>query len=756
MSDQLKIKKKLVIKKNDSAGSISTKLAQKQKEVSDLNKEKVPNPPENTIRLQPNWEPKETGYRFADTNNIQPVKAPVVEKPLETNIPPEVSSKPVVKSDLIVHKVKETPGLIQNVLKKPAVVSASDTALARQKAKLREEVLKQEEHKKFFIRHQSKPGSKFEGNAKYNYQSSIPKEIKVTEYIQVGELAKKMNLKTSDLLSKLMSLGVMVTITQSIDSDTVALVAEEFGCKVQVVSLYEETLIQEEKDDNALLTTRPPIVTIMGHVDHGKTSLLDAIRATAIAAQEVGGITQHIGAYQVNSAKGPITFLDTPGHEAFTAMRARGAVLTDIVILVVAANDGVMPQTLEAYQHARDAKVPMIVAINKIDLDGANPEKVKQELSKHNLIPEEWGGETPFVEVSALKKINLDRLKDTIIAQSELMELKSNANRSASGVVIEAKLDQGRGAVATVLVRNGTLKIGDNVIVGLRGGKVRALFDSWGNKVKTATPSTPVEILGLNGVPQAGDTFHVMQSEREMKEILEKREELFRQQQAQQIKKVKLENFNDAIEDGKMKELKIIIKADVLGSTEALANSLLKLSNNELRVNIILSGSGEITESDVMLAVAAKAIIIGFSTRANAKVRAVADHERVLIYHFKIIYEAIDMVKLALQGMLTPDIQENILGEVKVRDLFKISALGTVAGCMVTSGTIKRNAKIRVIRDGASIYEGGIKALKRFKDDASEVREGFECGILLDNFNDLKIDDVLECFELKQVARMME
>ena len=911
MSDQLKIKKKLVIKKNESTGSISAKLAQKQKEITDLKKEnESPVAPSTPIRTQPLWEPKETGRKFVDTDKIQPPPIPsvVVTVPatevVETIAVPvsiveeitssanQVSNLPVVEDTGLINNPvppkkhssnndgqpyqqrtdasgqpyqqrtdasgqpyqqrtggtgqpyqqrtggtgqpyqqrtggtgqpyqqrtggtgqpyqqrtggtgqpyqqrtggtgqpyqqrtggtgqpyqqrtggtgqpyqQRTGGTGQPYQQRTGgtgqpyqprtpnplipVVPPAITSTSWQKTKLREELIKQEEHKKFFIRNQSR-----DANSKYNYQSSIPKEIKITEYIQVGELAKKMNLKTSDLLSKLMSLGVMVTITQSIDADTVSLVAEEFGCKVQVVSLYEETLIQEAKDDVDSLQVRSPIVTIMGHVDHGKTSLLDAIRTTAIAAQEAGGITQHIGAYQVSTPKGPITFLDTPGHEAFTAMRARGAVLTDIVVLVVAANDGVMPQTIEAYQHAKSANVPVIVAINKIDLQDANPEKVKQELSKYNLIPEEWGGETPFIEVSGLKKMNLERLKETIVAQAELMELKANPNRNAYGAVIEAKLDQGRGAVATVLIRNGTLKIGDHVIVGLKGGKVRAIFDSWGNKIKSATPSTPVEILGLNGVPQAGDTFHVIPTEKEMKDILEKREELFRQQQAQEIKKVKLENFNDAIEDGKVKELKIIIKADVLGSTEALASSLLKLGNSEVRVNVILSSSGEITESDVMLAVAANAIIIGFNTRANAKVRSVAESERISIYHYKIIYEAIDMVRLAMQGMLTPDIQENILGEANVRDLFKISALGTVAGCMVTSGIIKRTAKVRVIREGVSIYEGSLKALKRFKDDASEVREGFECGILIDGYNDLKVEDSIQCFELKSIARKM-
>ena len=574
--------------------------------------------------------------------------------------------------------------------------------------------------------------------------------------MQVGTLSKKLNVKTSDLIAKLMQMGEMVNITQSIDADTAILAAEEFGCEAEVVSLYDETVIQDESEAKIDLITRYPVVTIMGHVDHGKTKLLDSIRKSDIVAQEAGGITQHIGAYQVSTPKGDITFLDTPGHEAFTAMRARGAMLTDIVVLVVSADDGVMPQTLEAIQHTQAAKVPIIVVINKIDLAEANPEKVKQELSQNSLVPEDWGGEIPFVEVSALKKINIESLKSQILAQAEMLELKADPKCRARGVTIEARLDQGRGAVATILVQNGTLRMGDCFVVGTQGGRVRAMFNSRGEKLKESGPSTPVEILGFFGVPQAGDPFHVMESEKAMKEIIEKRQELSRQRQAQQIKKVKLETLDDAIQEGKVKQLKLILKADVRGSVEAIQNSLEKLSNEEVNISIILKGTGEISESDVMLASTTNAIIIGFNVRANSKVRTIADKARINILYFSIIYQVIEKIKEAMEGMLSPDIKEEILGEAEVRDIFKISTVGTIAGSKVVSGVFKRNSDVRVIRDGVVIHESSVKTLKRFKDDVTEVKEGFECGILLEDFNDVKTGDILESFEEKEFAKTLE
>ena len=623
----------------------------------------------------------------------------------------------------------------------------------KSKSKLREEILKHEEHKKFFIKQRTQ---KNDLSDTFQKKSSIPKGIKITEYIQVGALAKKLNIKTSELISKLMKMGEMVTITQSIDSDTAILVAEEYGCRTEVVSLYDETVISEEKDTKESLKERPPVVTVMGHVDHGKTKLLDNIRKTDIISTEAGGITQHIGAYQVKANKGEITFLDTPGHAAFTAMRARGAMITDIVVLVVAADDGVMPQTLEALQHAKDAKVPIIVAINKIDLEEANPDKIKQELSSHDLVTEDWGGKTPYVEVSALTNKNLDKLNEIILAQAEILELSANNKRPAVGITIEARLDQGRGPVATVLVQKGTLKMGDSFVIGMEGGKIRAMFNSRGEKIKEAAPSTPVEILGLSGVPQAGDPFHVLSSEKSMKSIVEKRQELNRQQQAQQIKKVKSENFDDVIQEGKIKQFKVIIKADVRGSAEAIESSLQELSNEEVSLSIVLTGTGEISESDIMLASASNSMIIAFNVRANTKAKTMANKEGIAIYYFKVIYEIVDKIKEFIEGMLTPDIEEETLGEAEVRDLFKISSVGTIAGCMVSTGVVQRSAYVRVIREGTVTYEGTLKTLKRFKDDINEVKDGFECGILIDNFNDVKVGDRIECYKNKEVSKKLE
>ena len=715
------MKKKLVIKKTSKTGSISVKIAEKQK--------------------------KSKSSKIAQelTQKDEPVQSGLTEKQTATSEKHEsekIKLKFAQRSELTPTERRYSKGTGKSYQKE------------KEKSNLREEILKKEDHKKFFISQQvKKKQGTFDPHAE---RSSIPKEIKITEFIQIGALAKKLNVKTSSLITKLMQMGEMVTITQSIDADTAILVAEEFGCKAGVISLYDETVITEESDFKADLITRPPVVTIMGHVDHGKTKLLDMIRKTDIITQEAGGITQHIGAYQVSTPKGDITFLDTPGHEAFTAMRARGAMLTDIVVLVVAVDDGVMPQTIEAIQHTKEAKVPIIVAVNKIDVAETDFEKVRQELSQHGLVPEEWGGDTSFIKISALKGTNIDELKNQILAQAEMLELKADPRRRAVGITVEARLDQGRGAMATILVQNGTLKMGDCFIVGMEGGRVKAMFNSHGKKLKESRPSTPVEILGFSGVPQVGDPFHVMESEKEMKDIIRKRQELNRQQQAQQIRKVKLETLDDAIQEGKVKQLKIIIKADVRGSVEAIQTSLEKLSNEEVSLNVILTGTGEVSESDVMLASTANAIIIGFNVRANSKVRTIAEKEGVSIFYFSIIYEVIDKLKEAMEGMLSPDIKEEILGEAEVRELFKISSVGTIAGCKVGSGTIKRNSGIRVIRDGTQIHESYIQTLKRFKEDVAEVKEGFECGILVANFNDVKVGDALECFEKKQFTKTLE
>jgi len=719
MSDNSK-KKKLVLKKGNMGGkSIADKIVQHH-QAQDKQQEK--------------------------DAQIEKERQSLTKKNLfEAEKPEKATTEPgETKITIPVEKSPETPE------ERLAAKEKSKTS----KGYLREDILKKEEHKKFFIKAQSGKSPRAPGDV--SISTPVPKHIKITEYVRVGDLAKKLNLKTSDIIAKLMRMGVMATITQSVDAETASLVCAEYGCTAEVVSLYEETLIEEESDNKEHLIIKPPVVTIMGHVDHGKTKLLDALRETDIASGEAGGITQHIGAYQVVTPKGRITFLDTPGHEAFTAMRARGAQVTDIVVLVVAANDGVMPQTVEAIKHAQDAKVPIIVAINKIDLPEANQERVIQQLGNYNIVPEEWGGSSPMVGISALKKINLDKLEDTILTVAEMLQLKADPEKRAVGTVIEAKLDQGRGPVATVLISAGTISMGSPFIAGMESGRIRAIFNDRGEKIKTAGPATPVEILGLSGVPNAGDPFHVLASEKEAKTIMEKRQELNRQQQAQKIKKVKLENLSEVIRDGKIEDFKVIIKADVRGSVEAIKESLEKLTSSEIKVTVIYDGAGEITESDVMLASAANALIIAFNTRANSKVRDVADREGVEIRHYNIIYQVLDDVKMALVGMLSPDISEKNTGELEVRETYKISSIGVIAGCMVKSGVIKRNSMIRVIRGGSVIYTGKLKSLKRFKEDVAEVKESYECGILIDGYNDIKVEDIIEVYEKVETARTLD
>ncbi len=584
---------------------------------------------------------------------------------------------------------------------------------------------------------------------------AVPKSIDIMETISVSELAKKMNLKVSGIIQKLMDLGVMATINQIIDSETAQILAEEFECEVNIVSLYDETLIEETEDKEEDLKPRPPIVTIMGHVDHGKTTLLDYIRESKVAAGEAGGITQHIGAYKVSLDAGEIVFLDTPGHEAFTAMRNRGAKVTDIVILVVAADEGVKPQTVEALNHAKAAEVPIIVAVNKMDVEGANPERVKQQLSEYELLPEEWGGDTQFVNVSAFSGEGVDNLLESILLTSEILELKANPDKEAVGSIIESRIDKGRGPVATVLIENGVLKVGDNFVAGIHSGKVRALFDWEGKNVPSATPATPIEVLGLDGVPEAGDPFHVVSNEKMAKGISEKRHELNKFEQAKNVKKVTLDNLYEAIQDGNITELKLVIKADVQGSVEAIKDSLEKLSTNEVKVKVIHSGTGGISHSDVMLASSADAIIIGFHVRPNKKAMELAEAEGVDIRKYGVIYDVIDEVKNAMEGLLEPIVKEEIHGTAEVRQLFKVSKLGTIAGCYITSGKATRNSKVRIIRDGVVVYEGILDSLKRFKEDVKEVNNGYECGIMVQNYNDIKKDDELEFYREVKVAKKL-
>jgi len=585
---------------------------------------------------------------------------------------------------------------------------------------------------------------------------NIPKQIEIMESISVSELAKKMNLKASELIGKLMGMGMMVTMNQSIDADTATILASEYDCDVKIVSLYDETVIESKEDDLSELKPRPPVVTIMGHVDHGKTKTLDAIRSSNVIAGEFGGITQHIGAYTVNTHGGKITFLDTPGHEAFTMMRARGAEITDIVVLVVAADDGVMPQTIEAINHARDAKVPIIVAVNKVDKPEANVDKVKTRLSELGLMPEEWGGDTMFVEISALKKLGLDNLLDTILLQAEVLELKANYTCNAEGKVIESRIDHGRGVVATIIVQRGTLRTGDPYVAGIYSGRVRAIFNDRGEKIDEATPSMPVEILGLEGMPNAGDPFQVTDSERIARQISDKRQELKRFEDSRNVKKVTLDNLYETIHDGEILELKVIIKGDVQGSVEALKQSLEKLSTPEIRLNVIHASAGAINDSDVMLAAAdSNALIIGFNVRPTPQAKLLADQEKVDIRKYTVIYKAVEEIQLAMEGMLSPDIKEQVIGMVEVRNTFKVPKIGKIAGCYVLEGVVKRNCAVHVIRDGIVVHSGKLSSLKRFKDDAKEVAAGFECGIGIEDFNDIQVDDQLEIIEMIQVARKL-
>ncbi len=584
-----------------------------------------------------------------------------------------------------------------------------------------------------------------------------PKEIEITESIPVGDLAKKMNVKASEIIARLMKLGMMATINQVIDAETAEILASEYGTAVKVVSLYDETLIKHEEDDRFEdRALRPPVVTVMGHVDHGKTKLLDAIRKTNVVAGEFGGITQHIGAYMVNVHGQHVTFLDTPGHAAFTTMRARGAAVTDIVILVVAADDGVMPQTIEAINHAKAAGVPIIVAINKIDLQDANPDRVRQELANFELIPEAWGGSTLFAEISAKKGLNIEELLELILIQSEMLELKANPTLMAKGTVIESKLDPGRGAVATILVQNGSLRVGDPFVVGINSGKIRAMFDDQGQAVQEAGPSTPVEILGISGVPNAGDPFEVVESEKYSKQISQKRHELMRIESAKKVRKVTLEDLNEMIKEGEVQELRIIIKGDVDGSVQALKESLEKMSSGEVKVKVIHGAAGTINESDVMLASASNAIVIGYHVRPSSKVADLAEREKVSIKFYNIIYDATNDVKAAIEGMLSPEIKEVVTGGGEVRQIFKVSKVGTVAGSIVLNGKVERKNRIRLLRDGVVVFDGELKSLKRYKDDASEVDSGQECGFVLENYNDVKEGDTFESYKILKIAKSLD
>ncbi|MDO8445294.1 MAG: translation initiation factor IF-2 [Deltaproteobacteria bacterium] len=582
---------------------------------------------------------------------------------------------------------------------------------------------------------------------------AIKRVIKISDVIQVAELAKRMGIKAGEVIKKLFSLGIMATINQAVDIDAASLVAHDFGYEVERVGMeVVEEMLEETPEVPEKMVLRPPVVTVMGHVDHGKTSLLDAIRQTDVAAGEAGGITQHIGAHHVKLERGDLVFLDTPGHEAFTAMRARGAQVTDFVILVVAADDGVMPQTVEALNHAKAAGVPIIVAVNKIDKPGANPDKVKQALSDHGLLAEDWGGDTIFVNVSAKQRTGIKELLEMIILQAEVMELKANPDKLAKGTIIEAKLDKGRGPVATVLVEEGTLKVGDPFVAGVHFGRIRAMIDDKGAKVEKAGPSMPVEVQGLPGVPLAGEKFIVVSDEKKAREIGTYRQMKLRETELSKSSKVSLEDLYNKIKEGEVKELGIIIKADVHGSVEALAESLQKLSTEAIKLKVLHGSVGAITETDVLLAAASNAIIIGFHVRPDAKVHSLAEQEGVDIRLYNIIYEVIDDVKKAMEGLLTPTLKEVVLGRAEIREVFSVPKIGNIGGCFITDGKITRVARVRLIRDGIVLHDGKMASLRRFKDDVKEVQSGYECGIGIENYNDIKTGDVIEAYIQEKVA----
>jgi len=711
----------------------------------------------------------------ADEKTPEPVHDKIMEKPETAAVKPEVREKPAEEKKEQPGKRESRPpqrGPVSDGRKpagakptgakptgaKPAGKPDSDAVNKTDPSKKRKKGKEKDSNKKYKKDYREKNINyrKKYGEPVKKKEAVAPEEISITESISVGDLAKKLNIKASTVITKLMKMGVMATINQSIDSDTAELLASEYGTKVNVVSLFDETVIKsEEVDSQEDYSFRPPIVTIMGHVDHGKTKLLDAIRETDVTEGEVGGITQHIGAYKVKVRGKEIAFLDTPGHEAFTTMRARGAEVTDIVVLVVAANDGVMPQTIEAISHAKDAGVPIIVAINKIDLPDSNLDKIRQELANYELLPEAWGGTTLFAEISAKQKINIEGLLEIILLQAEMLELKANPKVRAKGSVIESKLDSGRGPVSTILVQQGTLKVGDPFVVGVFAGKVRALFNDQGKAIKEAGPSTPVEVLGISGIAAAGDPFEGVESEKFAKQISQKRLEYKRIESARKVRKVTLESLNDMIKEGEIQELRIIVKADVDGSAQALKESLEKLSTSDIRVKVIHTGTGGINESDVMLASASNAVIIGFHVRPTNKVSDIADKEDVSIKFYNIIFNATDAVKAAMVGMLKPDIEEVITGTGEVKQIFKISKLGIIAGSMVNSGKVERKSKFRLIRNGVVVHDGELKSLKRFKDDVNLVEVGQEFGFGFENFNDIKEGDSFEAYKLIEVAKTL-
>ncbi|MCX7991363.1 MAG: translation initiation factor IF-2 [Proteobacteria bacterium] len=754
-------------KEEKTEKKIEEKIEEKTEQEKYVGKEEVVLSVEEKEKIE-----KELEQKVIETPQEIKVEKPAefhkVERPAYQEKKPFHKPKPPFKRDKFDKQVKgkETtlaPGKKEIIMTpkevKPAEVPVEKPVDKRKGFEKKKEILKKDQLLELKEREDKLLLQKKKKQEELEIQKPAQKKpLKIAEAITVGELAKKMGVKAALVIKTLFDLGMMVTINNVIDVDTASIVASEFGYEVEKVGIGIEELLVEDQADLAeeKKVKRPPVVTIMGHVDHGKTSLLDAIRQTNVVDKEAGGITQHIGAYQVEVSRGTVTFLDTPGHEAFTAMRARGAKATDIVILVVAADEGPMPQTIEALNHAKAANVPIIVAINKIDKPGANPERVKNMLAEKGLIPEEWGGNTVYAEVSAKKRIGIEELLDLILIQAEVMELKANPDRLAKGVIVESKLDKGRGPVATVLIQEGTLKIGDPFIVGTLYGKVRSLFNDKGKKIDKAGPATPVEVLGLPGVPEAGDEFIVVSDERKARQIATLREQ--KQKEIEMVKKAKLslEDIYEKIQQGEIQELNIVLKGDVQGSVEAISEALNKISASNVKVNIIHAGVGSVNESDVMLAEASKAIIIGFNVKVDQKASLIAEKNNIDIKIYNIIYELIDNIKLALEGLLKPIIKEVLVGKAEVRQTFSISRIGTIAGCFVLEGKVSRNNIVKVVRDKNIVFEGRLSSLKRFKDDVKEVLQGFECGISIEGFNDIKVGDILEFYETQQIAVKLE
>jgi translation initiation factor IF-2 len=716
------------------------------KEIKEEEKKETEKPEEPSAkRVVTEFKPRRERYRKREEKpEITPPPQPIPEK-LEKE---EKKKKEKIKAEE--KKPKKKPSALKR--EREVKEEIEDFFFEEEPTELFEERPEEEEKPRI-------PAKKEKPTKEPSRPSTLPpkeRKIKVYETIQVGELAKLMGVKVGELLKKALMMGLPLTINQSIDADTAVILADEFGFKVEKAPVEEELLLQYVPPKEEELKPRPPVVTVMGHVDHGKTTLLDAIRKTDVASREAGGITQHIGAYKVTLEDGrQITFIDTPGHEAFTTMRARGAQVTDIVILVVAADDGVMEQTKEAIEHARAAGVPIVVAINKVDKPNANPERVKSQLAELGLVPEEWGGDTLMANISARNRIGIEELLELVLLQAEMLDLKAAYDRPARGRVIESRLDKGKGPVATVLIQEGTLREGDVFVSGQTFGRVRAMLDSLGQRVKEATPSTPVEILGFEELPQAGDDFIVVEDEEKARKIAEYRQRKAREAEAAKQTKISLEKLFEKLKEGELKELKIVLKADTQGTLEALDASLQKLSTDKVKVTIIRKGIGAITESDVMLASASEAIVIGFNVKPTSQAKEIAKQEGVDIRFYDVIYHLLEDIKKAMEGLLEPVYEEVITGVAEVRATFKVPKVGIVAGCYVKEGVISRNNKVRVIRDGVVVFTGGIASLKRFKEDVKEVQAGYECGLKIENFNDVKVGDIIEAFEIRKVEQKL-